>query len=58
MNTNKVEVSPELLERGKSVREYVAATNAVIKELTDRGVEVEFYGSAELSALKGALEGK
>jgi len=43
MNTNKVEVSPELLERGKSVREYVAATNAVIKELTDRGVEVEFY---------------
>lgn len=40
MNTNKVEVSPELLERGKSVREYVAATNAVIKELTDRARDV------------------
>lgn len=39
----KIEVSQELLQRANSVREYVAACNAVVKELIDRGVEIEYY---------------
>ena len=38
-----IEVSMELLERAKQVREYVAATNTVVKELIDRGVEIEYF---------------
>ena len=43
MNTNKVEVSPELMFRADQVRGYVKATNEVVKELIDRDVEIEFY---------------
>ena len=41
--TKQVEVSRELLERAKQVREYVAATNAVVKELIERGVEIQYF---------------
>lgn len=39
----QIQVSQELLERAKQVREYVAATNSVIKELIGRDVEITFY---------------
>lgn len=38
-----VEVSPELMHRANQVREYVKATNEVVKELIDRGVEVQYF---------------
>jgi len=40
---HSVEVSQELLVRANSVRDYVAACNSTIKELIERGVEIEFY---------------
>lgn len=41
--SEKIEVSQELLVRANSVREYVAACNTTVKELMDRGVEIEYY---------------
>ena len=41
--SKKIEVSQELLERAKQVREYVAATNEVVKELIARGVEIQYF---------------
>lgn len=38
-----IEVSMELQERARQVREYVKATNEVVKELIDRGVEIEYF---------------
>jgi hypothetical protein len=40
---NQIEVSRELYDRARQVRDYVAATNAVVKELIDRGVEIEYF---------------
>jgi hypothetical protein len=41
--TKHIHVSQELLERAKQVRGYVAATNAVVKELMERGVEIQYF---------------
>lgn len=41
--SKQIEVSPTLLERAKQVREYVAATNQVVKELIELGVEIEYF---------------
>lgn len=40
---DKIEVSMELRSRANQVREYVKATNEVVKELIDRGVEIEYF---------------
>lgn len=41
--SDKIQVSQELLERAKQVREYVAAINSVVKELLERGVEIQYF---------------
>lgn len=39
---DSVEVSRELRDRARQVQEYVRATNQVVKELIDRGVEIQY----------------
>lgn len=45
--TKHVEVSQELLQRANQVREYVKATNEVVKELLDRGVEIQYFHNGQ-----------
>ncbi len=41
--SKQIEVSPELMFRADQVRGYVKAVNEVVKELIERGVEIQYF---------------